>query len=245
MNNSISRLICATAFVGIATNAYAAKYKVIEVSDGGAVVGKVAAGAAKAETKSYTISKDPEICGEGNRDVPFVRVNGDAVQDAVVFLDKVKEGKAFGDELKTVKLNQEKCEFSPYLSFMSNGGNLTAVNSDHTLHNIHTYEQIGNARRTVLNVSQPKAGDEVTKKIKLRKGVGMKVECDAHDFMHAFVFVAKNPYFTAVDENGGFKIADIPAGKYKIKVWHGFLGIVDGGEVEVSAGGETTFDLSF
>ena len=238
-------LVSAAAMIALAGTAQAAKYKEVDVSNGGSVTGKVAAGAAKAETKTFTISKDPQICGDGTREVPFVRVNGDAMLDAVVYLDKVKEGKAFPEELKTLKINQEKCNFVPYLSVMANGGKLTAVNSDHTLHNIHTYEQIGKARRTVLNVSQPKAGDEVTKKIKLRKGVGMKVECDAHDFMHAFVFVGHNPYFSVVDDNGKFEIGDIPPGKYKIKVWHGLLGLVDGGKVEVKAGGATTVDLSY
>jgi hypothetical protein len=128
---------------------------------------------------------------------------------------------------------------------MANKGELTAVNADNTLHNIHTYELIGKARRTVFNVSQPTKGDVITKEIKLRKGAGMKIECDAHDFMHGFVFVAKNPYFAVVDENGAFEIGDIPPGTYKIKIWHGQLGEIKGGKVEVTADGVTTVDLSF
>ncbi len=73
----------------------------------------------------------------------------------------------------------------------------------------------------------------------------MKVECDAHDFMHAFVFVAKNPYYAVVGDDGSFNIGDIPPGKYKVNVWHGVLGIVKGGEFEVTAGGDTKIDLSF
>ena len=140
---------------------------------------------------------------------------------------------------------QEKCRFEPFLGIMVNKGELTAINKDATLHNIHTYELIGKARRTVFNVSQPEAGDTFTKTIKLRKGAGMKVDCAAHDFMHGFVFVARNPYFAVVDENGEFEIGDIPPGKYKIKVWHGQLGELKGGKVEVSAGGVATVDFSY
>lgn len=245
MKNILTKTLCVAVLLGMAGSANAAKYKEIEVTDGGSIVGSVSAGGAAAESKSYTISKDPDICGEGTREVNFVRVNDGMLQDAVVFLEKVKEGKAFPEELATLVLKQEKCEFSPALGVISNGGSLTAINSDHTLHNIHVYELIGKARRTVMNVSQPNAGDEVTKEIKLRKGNGMKVECDAHDFMHSFVYVAKNPYFSVVDENGAFSIGDIPAGTYKISVWHGLLGEIEGGEVEVSASGEVTFDLSY
>jgi len=231
--------------LSFAATANAAAYKEIDVSGGGAIAGMVAAGSATTETKTFTISKDPEICGEGTRDVPLVRVNGDAILDAVVFLDKVKEGKAFPEELRSVTLTQEKCAFHPFLSVMANQGELTAVNVDHTLHNIHTYELIGKARRTVFNVSQPTAGDSFTKEIKLRKGNGVKIECDAHDFMHGFIYVAKNPYFAVVDDNGKFEIGDIPPGTYKIKVWHGQLGEIKGGKVEVTAGGVTTVDLSY
>jgi len=245
MKKTLSKITCAAAFLGMATMAGAAGYTEVEVTNGGSIVGSVSAGAQVSESKTYTISKDPEICGEGTREVNFVRVNEGMLQDAVVFLSKVGEGKAFPPELATLTLKQEGCEFAPALGVMSNLGELTALNADHTLHNIHTYELIGNARRTVMNVSQPNAGDEVTKKVKLRKGNGMKVECDAHDFMHSFVFVARNPYFAVVDENGQFSIGDIPAGSYQIMVWHGFLGEVKGGTVEVTAGGETTVDLTY
>jgi len=118
------------------------------------------------------------------------------------------------------------------------------VNSDPVLHNIHTYELIGRARRTVMNVSQPEKGNIVKKKIKLRKGTAMKVECDAHDFMHAFVFVAKNPYYAVVGKDGGFEIKDVPPGKYTIKVFHGVLGEKKG-TVEVKGGGAATVNLAY
>ncbi len=238
-------LIAAAATAGLAVAASAASYKVVAVSDGGSIAGAVSAGDNKPEVKSFIISKDPQICGTGTRDVSLVRINDGMLEDAVVFLYKVKEGKAFPDALKTLTIEQKGCAFHPALGVMENNGKLTVVNADGTLHNIHTYEQIGRARRTVLNVSQPDKGDTVTKKIKLRKGDGMKVECDAHNFMHAFIFVAKNPYFAVVDANGHYKIDGIPAGKYKVKVWHGTLGEIKVGEVVVSAGQTTTLDASY
>ena len=47
---------------------------------------------------------------------------------------------------------------------------------------------------------------------------------DHHDFMHGFVFVARNPYYAVVGADGSFKIDDIPPGEYNIKAWHGTLG---------------------
>ena len=246
MNTFITKSAIALAMLGMAGAASAKGYKEVEVSDGGSFVGTVAAGAAEADTRSYTISKDPEICGEGSREVPFVQINGDGkLMNAVVFLNKVAEGKAFDPDTINLTLDQKGCEFSTVLGVMANKGELTAINSDMTLHNIHTYELIGKARRTVMNVSQPNAGDTVTKEVKLRRGNGMKVECDAHDFMHSFIFVAKNPYYAVVDESGNFSIDGIPAGTYEVMMWHGFLGEIEVGEMVVEAGGETSMDLSY
>jgi len=234
-----------TAALGITfNNAEAAKYKEIKVTSGGVITGKISSGSAKSETKSYTISKNPEICGTGVREVPVVRVKDGALLDAVVYLEKVKSGKPFPAALKKLTINQKGCEFSPAISVMANGGVMEAINSDKTLHNIHTYELIKKARRTVLNVSQPEVGSVVEKKIKLRRGVAMKVECDAHDFMHAYVFVAKNPYFAVVNDKGEFEIKDVPPGKYKINVWHSSLGTKKG-TVEVAANGTAKVNFSY
>ena len=234
MKNLLKKSAAAFAMLGMASTASAGGYDEIEVVDGGSFIGTVAAGENETDFRSYTISKDPDVCGEGLREVNFVEVNeAGMLMNAVVFLNDVDEGKAFPEELMTLTL------------VMANTGDLTAINSDHTLHNIHTYELIGSARRTVMNVSQPEQGDTVTKQIKLRRGNGMKVECDAHDFMHSFVYVAKNPYFSVVDENGAFSIGDIPAGTYEVMMWHGFLGEIEVGEITVEANGEVSMDLSY
>ena len=239
-------LAIASAATLAALPAIAGKYTEIEVTDGGTITGTLMAGDdVQAESKSYTISKDTAICGEGTREVNFVRVVDGHLLDAVVFLVKVGEGKPFPEELATLTIDQKACEFVPAMSVIANKGDMTAINGDATLHNIHVYELIGNARRTLLNVSQPNEGDEVTKQIKVRKGDGLKVECDAHDFMHAFVFVAKNPYYAVVNDDGTFTIDNIPAGTYSVAVWQGQLGTKDMGSVEVTASGETTLDLTY
>ncbi|MFQ5784283.1 MAG: hypothetical protein ACE5H8_05600 [Alphaproteobacteria bacterium] len=234
----------AMAALPLQTADAAKKYKVTEVADGGTITGRVLAGDAKADTEAFLIAKDPEVCGTGQREVKWVRIAGDALLDVVVYLEKVPAGKPFPDQTKQVVIDQKGCSFSPFLGVVANKGSLVAVNSDPVTHNIHTYELIGKARRTVINVSQSEQGSKFTKKIKLRKGVAMKVECDVHNFMHGWVFVARNPYFARVDDNGGFVIADVPPGKYVVKAWHGKLGERKA-TVEVAAGGKTEVSFSY
>lgn len=246
MNKTVTLLAAlgCMAALAIPSAEAAKKYKEMEVADGGTITGKVLIGSAKPETQKFLIAKDPEVCGTGEREVAWVRANGDALLDAVVYLDKVEAGKPFAEEAKKTLIDQKGCTFIPYLSVVANKGELEALNSDPVTHNIHTYELIGRGRRTAINVSQSEQGNTISKKIKLRKGVAMKVECDVHNFMHGYVFVAPNPYFAKVGEDGSFAIDGVPPGTYTIKSWHGRLGEQEQ-TVEVTASGVAEVSFSY
>ncbi len=244
MNGFLKGLTLAVAVTALAGTAQAAKYKVVDVANGGTITGKVSVDPGKVEVQTFTISKNPEVCGSGTREVAWVRANGDALMDAVVYLEKVKAGKPFPKEISQVTIDQKGCKFIPYLQILANGGKLKVVNDDPVLHNIHTYEIIKKARRTVFNVSQPNQGNTFTKTVKLRRGVAMKVECDAHDFMQGWVFVAKTPYFALVGPDGTFTIDNVPPGKYVVKSWHGRLGVKKA-TVKVAAGGSAEVSFAY
>jgi len=222
---------------------YAAKYKVVEVKDGGSITGKVTFTGKDPAPKVFAVTKDLDVCGKGDRLLDFVKVKDGALSDVVVYITKIKEGKAFNDDEAKGAVDQKACAFDPFIQIMHNKSDFTAKNSDAVSHNIHTYEIMGRAKKTVFNISQPDMG-EITKKIKLKRGAGMKIECDQHDFMHGFAFVAKNPYYALVAEDGTYKIEGVPAGKYKIKAWHGTLGEKKG-KVEVTAGGEANANFEY
>ena len=219
-----------------------AAYKVIDVANGGSISGKVSFTGKDAAPQIYKVLKDTDTCGTENRSIDYVDVKDGALRNVVVYLDKVKSGKKF-DKIEA-NIDQKGCSFLPFFSIMTNDTIFEATNSDPVLHNIHTYEIMGRAKKTVMNVSQPKQGATTKKKVKLKRGAGMKIECDAHDFMHGFVFVAKNPYYAEVAEDGTYTISDIPAGKYKVKAWHGTLGEKKV-KAEVTAGGTATVDFTF
>ncbi len=242
----MKKLLISTTIAGLCTMplvGQSAPYKEVTVSNGGSITGTVAYSGKARKPKIYSITKDNDVCGTEARKIEYVRVNNGKLMDSVVYLEKVKEGKPFPADIGKGTIVQEGCKFSPFLGVMKNKQQIRAINKDPVLHNIHTYEILGRVKKTVFNVSQPDQ-NTISKTVKLKKGAAMKVECDAHDFMHSFVFVAKNPYFSVVAEDGSYKIDNIPAGKYKIKAWHGILKDQKG-KVEVAAGGTTTVDFNF
>jgi len=241
----MNKLVTALTVIGLCTLPLMghAAYKEITVSNGGTITGKVTLAGKDYAPKQYRVVKDDAVCGEGTREIDYVRVVNGSLQDVVVYLDKVKEGKAFPPEVGDGLAVQEACYFKPFLGVMRSGSKLVSVNKDPVLHNIHTYELLGRVKKTVFNVSQPDQ-NTISKTVKLKKGAAIKIECDAHDFMHAFSFVAKNPYFAVVKEDGSFTIDNVPPGEYVIKAWHGFLKDQKA-KVKVEAGGSATVDFAF
>lgn len=218
-------VLCAISFtLFISGGPSADAYEVKQISGAGGVRGKVHIGGAIPLVKRVPIFKDQDICGSGHRDIPLVQANGDGLLNTVVYLEDVAAGKPFRAASKKITINQLGCRFIPHLSVITNGGEVEVINSDTILHNIHTYEMIGSTNFSSFSVSQPQRGDIVTKKVELKRSVGMRMMCDAHDFMRGFIFVARNPYYAIVDSDGEFFIEDVPPGTYKIKAWHGTLG---------------------
>ena len=191
----------------------------------------------------YGITKNPEICGTGTREVEWVRVKDGNLAQTVVYIAKIDGPKKYPDSALNAKSNQKGCAFLPYLQVVKNGANYEALNSDPILHNIHTYEIIGRAKRTMFNVSQPDKGFVYKDVIKMRRGKWMKLECDAHDFMHGWVFAAKTPYYAVTGDDGAFNITEVPDGEYEVVAYHPTLG-TQKATVKVSGDSKASFTFS-
>jgi hypothetical protein len=221
-----------------------AAYEVAPVAGGGSVEGRVLFKGPAPPPKRMLIAKNKEVCGEGYREIVEVAVRNGALANAVVLLDGIEKGKGWPREQQKPLLDQKGCRFIPPMMVVPKGGDLDILNSDPVLHNIHTYEIIGPARRTLFNIGQPDQGSKLTKPLKLRRGEWIKVECDAHDFMHAWMFSAASPYVAVTQEDGGFAIAEVPPGRYKIRALHPILGVKEG-EVTVPAKGKAAIVFEF
>jgi hypothetical protein len=220
----------------------AAAYEVAPVTDGGNVAGKVSFKGEVPKPKRMLIAKNKEVCGEGEREIVEVAVKGGALANAVVVIDGIGKGKAWAPPQQKPLLDQKGCRFTPYLMVVQKDGDVDILNSDPVLHNIHTYEIIGAARRTLFNFGQPNQGQKLSKPVKLRQGEWVKVECDAHDFMHAWMYGARSPYVAITGEDGSFTIGDVPPGKYKVRALHPVLGAKEA-DLTVPAKGKAEITL--
>jgi hypothetical protein len=204
--------IIALAIVSIPVLAY----EVVAVSGGGKIEGKVVF-QGNVPTKKIIPTKDKEVCGSP-RDEPLILVGPDkGVQDAVVYLKEVPKGKAWGKPEKPPEIDNVKCRFEPTVQVI-HAGAIDVVNTDPVLHNTHGFY----GKRTAFNLALPNQGQRITSQLD-RPGL-VRVECDSHGWMLAWVYVADSPYYARTAKDGSFSITDIPPGNYTLVVTQDYTG---------------------
>ena len=215
-----------------------------DVSDGGTIKGRISASDKSLKDESRPVTKDKEYCGN---DVPaeehLVSADG-GLQNAVVMIEEIASGKPFASNGDFIITNS-KCRFDPHVMVAHKGAMMKVRNDDPVLHNSHFYlVQADAKKKNVINLALPKQGVEIGKKKILRKPGLLSVQCDAHDFMQAWMWVVEHPYATVTSANGDFVLENVPAGTYQIKVWHESLG-EKSVDVTVEAGKTASTNVSY
>ena len=136
----------ALLLIGIPSIGETAKYKEGDVANGGSITGAVTFDGAVPDdaVEKILITKNPDVCGTGEREVVWVDVKDGALRGAFVFLDKIAEGKKWPEGADgTYLIDQKGCRFNPWAQVVRRGP-ITIRNSDNgVLHNINTREMIG------------------------------------------------------------------------------------------------------
>ena len=159
------------------------------------------------------------------------------VQWAFVYVKKGAEGKK-GPEPAPAEINQVGCHYEPHVLGIMVGKDLTVKNSDDLLHNIHALP----FDNKEFNFGQPQKG--MTEKKSFQKTeVMVKVKCDIHPWMGAWIGVLDHPFYAVTDAAGKYEIKGLPDGKYTIEVWHEKYKSVTA-EVEVKGSATANFELT-
>jgi hypothetical protein len=70
----------------------------------------------------------------------------------------------------------------------------------------------------------------------------VRVFCDIHSHMSAYILVFSHPYFAVTDVDGSYEIPNVPAGSYSVVVWSE-LGNAEPRRVVVSDGPMAEIDF--
>jgi plastocyanin len=186
----------------------------------GDVTGKVTLNGTPPPEIAIDFSANPE-CGSLVTGQPTTRryVVGkeNGLKDVFVYISKGLEGKKFDAPAEPVVLDQSGCMYQPYVMGVMVGQKLKIKNSDPVMHNLHGHPVVsGNDEFNITQTTQGATTDVMFPKAE----VMVKINCDVHKWMLAYVGVCDNPYFAVTDADGHFKIPNLPPGEYTLTAFH-------------------------
>ena len=214
-----------------------AEYRETSVAGGGSVAGRVYFASDYPPAETIRPDRDADTCGIRIPNEQFVvDENSRGLANVVVRIEGITSGKPF--ETAKAQIEQVECRYVPRVTVVRPGREFDIVNQDPVLHNVHAYREDD----TLFNLAQPFQGQASPQTVN-EAGI-VRVACDVHSWMQAWVVVLDNPYFEVTDPSGSFSITDVPPGSYTVTMWHEALGSASK-TVVVEAGGssEVSFEI--
>jgi plastocyanin len=180
------------------------------------------------EQKKLPVTIDQYVCGKEKQAEDLVVDGKRGVRNAVVWLQTPPPGAGAESTTAKVEMDQKGCVFVPHVVLVPAGGTVEFLNSDRLLHNLHSASRDNPS----FNRTQPK-GRVIP--ITFAKPEIIRVNCDLHSWMRAWVVVADHPFYALTNDAGEFELPGLPPGKYTLQIWQERLGITSR---DVSVGAE-------
>ena len=223
----------------LAQLAVADPYTVIAVTNGGTIQGVVKLAGNAPTIAPIVVTKNQDYCGDSIPNPVYVVGKDGGLQNVEVYLKDVTTGKALVTDPVAISLVNTHCMFRPRVQGASVGQQITISSEDPVLHNTHPQNAVTNA--TIYNIALPFKGFSVTKPLPATPEL-IKVKCDAHEWMHAWIWEFDHPYFATTGDDGKFTIKDVPPGTYTLVAWQEAAG-EKSMSVTVAAGKTVTADI--
>ncbi len=163
-----------------------------------------------------------------NFTVAFTDGQGKPLVDAVAMLEPAG-GKGAVKPLADVEVSQAKRQFNPRITVITTGTKVTFPNFDTVRHQVYSFSPI---KTFELKLYAAGPGAPITFD---KPGVAV-LGCNIHDTMAAWILVTDTPLFALSAASGKAQIESVPAGNYKLRVWHAGLNGPEPASVTVTVG---------
>src|SRR5262249_4463353 len=107
----------------------------------------------------------------------------------------------------------------PHIVAMRAGQEFIGKNSSELKHSMRVVARGANGNNSTNTVIEPKGTLKVGK---VWKGTGEpnQIDCTLHPWMKGWLIVFAHPYFAITDKDGKFELKNVPAGKFRLIIWH-------------------------
>jgi plastocyanin len=131
---------------------------------------------------------------------------------AVVYFETAPRG-AFEDrDANRARLDQRNERFVPRVVAVTVGSTVDFPNNDRTYHNVFS---LSKTKR--FDLGRYAAGH--SKSVRFDRPGIVRVFCDIHSHMNAFILVFAHRYFSVTDASGRYEIDGVPPGTYTLSAW--------------------------
>lgn len=117
------------------------------------------------------------------------------------------------EALATADIDMRHREFDPHVQIVRVGGTVSFPNSDPFSHNVFSNSALG-----AFDLGLYRSG--VTRDMTFPRAGVYAIYCNIHARMVSFVVAVPTPWVAEASNDGQFVIASVPAGAYKLHVWH-------------------------
>jgi plastocyanin len=149
--------------------------------------------------------------GAGSLEATVSTPDGKPLADAAVVIEPVSG--AVPKRHRSAAVEQRDREFIPYVTIVQTGTMVEFPNRDPLKHHVYSFSppKIFEIKLYAGKPMQPVLFD---------KPGEVAVGCNIHDWMEAYILVVNSPYFAKTGSNGKALIRNVPAGHYRLRVWH-------------------------
>ena len=133
--------------------------------------------------------------------------------DAVVYLETAPQGAFEGGSAARATMSQRNEAFVPHVLAVRVGTVIDFPNDDSVYHNVFS---LSKTKRFDLG-RYPKGQ---SKAVRVDEPGIVRVFCEIHSHMNAFILVFAHRFFDVTDEQGRYRIDQVPPGTYTLVVWH-------------------------
>lgn len=132
---------------------------------------------------------------------------------SVVYLESAPRGAFEAQEAGHAVMDQRNETFVPHLLAITTGTTVDFPNSDRFYHNVFS---LSKTRR--FDLGRYAAGE--SKHVTFDRPGIVRVFCEIHSHMNAYILVFNHPYFAVSDDEGRYHIDNVPPGTYNVIAWH-------------------------